>query len=99
PARARTSGFADQARQRPAPAGDKRSFAPRDPCSDLTAGVVRRSRASVAEARQAQASANEQSPPRSRPGLSSAPAWLRTPHTRGIAGRLAGKHWIQAVGL
>src|SRR5262249_13311560 len=61
------------ARQRPAAAGDKRSFAPRGPCSDLLAGFDRRSRASVAEARQAQASANELSRPRSRPGLSSAP--------------------------
>src|SRR5215471_12077404 len=34
-------------------------FAPTGPCSDLLAGFVRRSRASVAEARQAQASANE----------------------------------------
>src|SRR5262249_52680445 len=73
PARARTSGFPDQARQRPAPAGDKRSFAPRGPCSELLAGFVRRSRASVAEARQAQASAKEQSRPRSRPGLATAP--------------------------
>src|SRR5215472_11251541 len=69
---------------------DKRSFAPRGPCSELQAGFVRRSRASVAEARQAPASANEQSRPRSRPGLSSAPAWLRTRHTRGIGGSLAG---------
>src|SRR5207245_3953073 len=99
PARPRTSGFPDQARQRPAPAGDKRSFAPRGPCSELPAGFVRRSRASVAEARQAQASANEQSRPRFRPGLSSAPAWLRTRHTRGILGSLAGNNPIDALAV
>src|SRR5262249_61835971 len=99
PARPRTSGFADQARQRPAPAGDKRSFAPTGPCSDLRAGFVRRSRASVAEARQAQASANELSRPRSRPGLSTAPAWLRTRHTRGIGGSPAGNNPIHALAV
>src|SRR6516164_8857604 len=92
-----TSGFPDQARQRPAPAGDKRSFAPRGPCSDLLAGLVRRSRASVAEARHAQASAKERSRPRSRPGLSSAPAWLRTRHTRGIGASPAGNDPIHAL--
>src|SRR5437588_739954 len=96
---ARTSGFPDQARQRPAPAGDKRSFAPTGPCSVLLAGFVRRSRASVAEARHAQASANAQSRPRSRPGLSSAPAWLRTRRTRGIAGSLAGNNPIHALAV
>src|SRR5262249_20728284 len=99
PAGPRTSGFPDQARQRPAPAGDKRSFAPTGPCSDLLVGCGRRSRASVAEARQAQASANEQSRPRSRPGLSSAPAWLRTRHTRGIGGSLAGDNPIHALAV
>src|SRR6516162_4223894 len=97
PARASPSGFPDQARQRPAPAGDKRSFAPRGPCSELLAGFVRRSRASVAEARQAQASANEQSRPRSRPDLSNAPAWLPTRHTRGIGGSPAGNNPIHAL--
>src|SRR5215467_3911305 len=55
--------------------------------------------ASVAEARQAQASANELSRPRSRPGLSSAPARLRTRHTRGIAGSLAGNNPIHALAV
>ena len=45
-----------------------------------------------------QASANEQSRPRSRPE-SSAPAWLRTRHTRGIGGSLAGNNPIHALAV
>src|SRR5262245_42084876 len=44
-------------------------------------------------------SANEQSRPRSRPGLSSAPAWLRTRHTRDIGGSLAGNNPIHALAV
>src|SRR5436309_2829261 len=40
---------ADQARQRPAPAGARRSFAPADLCSEAQAAFVRRPPASAAE--------------------------------------------------
>src|SRR5207302_91998 len=46
--------------------------------ADLRAAFVRTLPASVAEAHQAQASADGRSQPRSRPGSSSAAAWLRT---------------------
>src|SRR5262249_32114055 len=42
---------------------------------------------------------NEQSRPRSRPGLSSAPAWLCTRHPRGIGGSLAGNNPIHALAV
>jgi len=70
----RTLGFPDQGRQRPAPAGAKRSFAPAGPCSEAQAAFVRTPLASVAEGHQAQVSAGERSQPRSRPPLSAAAA-------------------------
>src|SRR5262245_6568768 len=92
--------FPDQDRQRPAPAGAKRSFASASPCSDPQAAFVRRPPASAAAGHQAQASAGERSRPRSRPALSAAAAWLRTRLiTRAVGGCLAGNDPIDALAV
>jgi len=59
-------------RQRPAPAGHKRSFAPTGPAR-LLAGSSEDHAPVSPKARQAQASGNEQSRPRSRPGFVACP--------------------------
>src|SRR5262249_45000042 len=56
--------------------------------------------AGAAEGSKAHASAGERSPPRSRPPLSAAAAWLRARLiTRGVGGRLAGNNPIHALAV
>jgi hypothetical protein len=84
-----SSGFHDQGRQRPVPAGARPAFAPTGSCSNRQAAFARRPPANAAEAHQAQASAGERFRPRSRPDLSAAAAWLWTRRTRAVATHLA----------
>jgi putative tryptophan/tyrosine transport system substrate-binding protein len=63
------------------------------------AAFVQTSPASAAEGHHVEASGCAQSRPRSPPGRSSAAAWLRTRHTGGIGGILAGNNPIHALAV